>query len=386
MQPSWIRPQAFDSTAPPPKSRFKVGDRVKWQQGGSWSECHVAADGTVLHISGEAPGYSIYYHIRFDGDSGDRCIPHNDLGLRGEDARPSALQIMAKPGWTSHSLCHCAATAARPDVIHFAWKSAGGPGSHLWSLACFAALRQVAMRLRGEEVPDAIYERPSMTQYRFDSAWKSGFGCGAYFGGSILGKQGAASWVGPADAVEALASDRIDGNLLTIHVGAADPPENAKGATLEAAAREEVLAAILALSLGRDGRFLPILLQAGEGVPMWYIMGVAAKGIDYHLLLCNPPSDRSDRTDALLAAGAVESVQEGADHDLRWVAARRHLQGVRGPFQLLVTQTATMSAEHFRAVRRGTGEWSLAACARWLLFTRALSDAFRPPPAWCVDS
>ena len=151
-------------------------------------------------------------------------------------------------------------------------------------------------------------------------AWALGFGDGSDFGGKLVGKRGKQAWLGPADFAEALSGQGIPARLIHFNAQRTE--------ALQAAAREEALAAILVHTRQTSGRqnWLPVLVQPGEGAAAIVIMGKRVRNARYHLLVCDGSAKAGEDT-------------------LRWVPAHSVLANVKDNVQILVTGTGPLDRE-----------------------------------------
>lgn len=185
--------------------------------------------------------------------------------------------ISSLPDASQQSFCHI---VSLPTDIISAWRAKGFEGSHLWSLACFAATHEAFT----SRLPDAAlwrvqYSTPTSVQRLFELGWSQGFGHGAYYGGSLVNKTGKAAWTGPIDMCEVMAAAGMDAGTFDIISG-----DCVAGNDFAAAAKQEAVATILYLTGGRTGEWLPVLEQSDGETPCQYILGRAVRGNQYFVL------------------------------------------------------------------------------------------------------
>ena len=220
--------------------------------------------------------------IRADDDSlirrYDTTIWSRAHGFRGMEQPGNTVLL---DGGTHFRFCD--RLSASPAAILDQWREqfpARNTG-FVWPLACFAALQKTAVALHSHALSDSYrhrYESIDSVQCFLEDAWGRGYGDGSRFNGRIRGKDVV---LGPVDMCEALIDANVDAGCLSLRID--DQVWSKNG---QAALETEILAAILALTEGRD--WLPVFVQSHNRESSHFIMGRAVKD-GCHWFLINGP-------------------------------------------------------------------------------------------------
>jgi hypothetical protein len=145
-----------------------------------------------------------------------------------QQAHAASLERLEQHALLRPALCNPKMVSPM-DVLR-AWHASLGSvaGTHIWALACLAALLQTVANVRGDPaLLDGVELTPRGLQALFERAWAAGYGDGAFFQGKLAGKEGHPAHTGPADFLEVLTFLGIDAWASTSSPSSSSSPSAA---------------------------------------------------------------------------------------------------------------------------------------------------------------